>query len=157
MPVVSQFMRKQLLGRTELEQCLKSLRRDDILVVWKLDRLGRSLQHLLQIINNLEERGVGFISLTESINTTTSTGKLIFNIFSSLAEFERALIKDRVIAGLESARKKGRVGGRPLALNEKQLQLAIAMFNGGALKSDIAKHFNVSRQTIYSVLKESNK
>lgn len=144
-------------GRTELEQCLKSLRRDDILVVWKLDRLGRSLQHLLQIINNLEERGVGFISLTESINTTTSTGKLIFNIFSSLAEFERALIKDRVIAGLESARKKGRVGGRPLALNEKQLQLAIAMFNGGALKSDIAKHFNVSRQTIYSVLKESNK
>lgn len=145
------------VGRTELEQCLKSLRRDDILVVWKLDRLGRSLQHLLQIINNLEERGVGFISLTESINTTTSTGKLIFNIFSSLAEFERALIKDRVIAGLESARKKGRVGGRPLALNEKQLQLAIAMFNGGALKSDIAKHFNVSRQTIYSVLKESNK
>ena len=99
--------------RVELEQCLKSLRSGDVLVVWKLDRLGRSLQHLLDVINNLDERSIGFRSLTESIDTTTTTGKLIFNIFGSLAEFERALIKDRVIAGLESARKKGRVGGRP--------------------------------------------
>jgi len=140
--------------RPELEQCLKSLRKGDVLIVWKLDRLGRSLQHLLETINDLEKRDVGFNSLTESIDTTTSTGKLIFNIFGSLAEFERSLIKDRVNAGLEAARKKGRVGGRPSALDEKQKQMAIAMFNGGALKSDIAKHFNVSRQTIYSIFKE---
>ena len=143
--------------RIELEQCLKSLRSGDVLVVWKLDRLGRSLHHLLEVINNFEERGIGFTSLTESIDTTTSTGKLVFNIFGSLAEFERSLIKDRVNAGLEAARKKGRIGGRPSALNEKQKQLAITMFNGGALKSDIAKHFNVTRQTIYSILKEIEK
>jgi DNA invertase Pin-like site-specific DNA recombinase len=112
---------------------------------------------LLDVINNLDERSIGFRSLTESIDTTTTTGKLIFNIFGSLAEFERALIKDRVIAGLESARKQGRVGGRPAALNEKQKQLAVNMFDGGALKSDIAKHFKVTRQTIYSILKEIDK
>ncbi|BCG64634.1 MAG: hypothetical protein methR_P2423 [Methyloprofundus sp.] len=139
--------------RPELEQCLKSLRKADTLVVWKLDRLGRSLQHLLEVINDLENKGIGFTSLTESIDTTTSTGKLVFNIFGSLAEFERSLIQDRVNAGLEAARKKGRIGGRPSALNEKQKEMAITMFNGGALKSDIAKNFNVSRQTIYTVLK----
>ncbi|GFO73238.1 hypothetical protein BJAS_P3950 [Bathymodiolus japonicus methanotrophic gill symbiont] len=138
--------------RPELEQCLKSLRKADTLVVWKLDRLGRSLQHLLEVINDLENKGIGFTSLTESIDTTTSTGKLVFNIFGSLAEFERSLIKDRVKAGLEAARKKGRIGGRPSALDEQQKEMAITMFNGGALKSDIAKHFGVTRQTIYTIL-----
>jgi len=80
-------------GRSELEQCIKSLRKDDVLMVWKLDRLGRSLQHLLEIVNGLEDKGVGFVSITESIDTTTSTGKLIFHIFGSLAEFERSLIE----------------------------------------------------------------
>jgi len=141
--------------RVELEQCLKSLRKNDVLIVWKLDRLGRSLQHLLEIVNNLETQGVGFTSLTEAIDTTTSTGKLIFNIFGSLAEFERSLIQDRVKAGLEVAKKKGRIGGRPSALDEKQKEMAITMFIGGALKSDIAKHFNVTRQTIYKILKDT--
>lgn len=143
--------------RPELEQCLKSLRNGDVLIVWKLDRLGRSLQHLLEIVNELETKGVGFTSLTEAINTTTSTGKLVFNIFGSLAQFERSLIQDRVKAGLQAARKKGRIGGRPSALDEKQKEMAITMFNGGALKSDIAKHFDVTRQTIYTILKDIDK
>jgi len=143
--------------RPELEQCIKSLRKGDVLVVWKLDRLGRSLQHLLEIVNKLETLGVGFTSLTEAIDTTTSTGKLIFNIFGSLAEFERSLIRDRVNAGLEVARKKGRIGGRPSALNKNQKEMAITMFSGGALKSDIAKHFGVTRQTIYTILKDVKK
>lgn len=143
--------------RPELEQCLKSLRNGDVLIVWKLDRLGRSLQHLLEIVNELETKGVGFTSLTEAIDTTTSTGKLVFNIFGSLAEFERSLIQDRVNAGLEAARKKGRIGGRPSALDKKQKEIAITMFMGGALKSDIAKHFDVTRQTIYTILKDIEK
>jgi len=141
-------------NRDELIQCLKSLRAGDVLIVWKLDRLGRSLQNLLEIINDLDKREIGFKSLTESIDTTTSTGKLIFNIFGSLAEFERDLIKDRVNAGLEVARKNGRIGGRPSALTKEQKEIAMTMRRGGALKSDIAKHFNVSRQTIYKILKD---
>jgi len=140
--------------RVELNQCLKSLRKGDVLIVWKLDRLGRSLQNLLEIINNLNERDVGFRSITESIDTTTTTGKLIFNIFGSLAEFERDLIKDRVNAGLEIARKHGRIGGRPSALTKEEQEIALTMRRGGALKSDIAKHFNVTRQTIYKILKD---
>jgi len=143
--------------RPELEQCIKSLRSGDVLVVWKLDRLGRSLQHLLEVVNELERKEVGFTSLTEAIDTTTSTGKLIFNIFGSLAEFERSLIRDRVNAGLEVARKKGRIGGRPSALDDKQKEMAITMFIGGAVKSDIAKHFGVTRQTIYTILKDVKK
>ena len=140
--------------RTELQQCLKSLREDDILIVWKLDRLGRSLQHLIEVVSDLEERKIGFQSLTENIDTTSPTGKLIFHIFGSLAEFERGLIRERVKAGLEAAKKRGKKFGRPDALNDKAKEMALAMFNGGALKIDIAKHFNVTRQTVYSLLKE---
>jgi DNA invertase Pin-like site-specific DNA recombinase len=140
--------------RTELQQCLKSLREDDILIVWKLDRLGRSLQHLIEVVSDLEERKIGFQSLTENIDTTSPTGKLIFHIFGSLAEFERGLIRERVKAGLEAAKKRGKKFGRPDALNDKAKEMALAMFNGGALKIDIARHFNVTRQTVYSLLKE---
>ena len=139
--------------RTELQQCLKSLREDDILIVWKLDRLGRSLQHLIEVVSDLEERKIGFQSLTENIDTTSPTGKLIFHIFGSLAEFERGLIRERVKAGLEAAKKRGKKFGRPNALNDKAKEMALAMFNGGALKIDIARHFNVTRQTVYSLLK----
>ena len=139
--------------RPELQQCLKSLREGDILIVWKLDRLGRSLQHLIEVVTDLESRQIGFQSLTENIDTTNNTGKLIFHIFGSLAEFERGLIRERVKAGLEAAKKKGKKFGRPEALNEKDRAMAIAMFNGGATKIDIARHFNVTRQTIYTLLK----
>ena len=139
--------------RPELQQCLKSLRAGDVLVVWKLDRLGRSLQHLIEVINELESNDVGFHSITESIDTTSSTGKLIFHIFGSLAEFERGLIRQRVVCGLEAARKRGKKFGRPDALDDRAKEMAVAMFNGGAPKIDIAKHFGVTRQTIYTLLK----
>ena len=141
--------------RAELKQCLKSLRAGDILVVWKLDRLGRSLQHLIDVVADLEQRQVGFQSLTENIDTTSPTGKLVFHIFGSLAEFERGLIRERVKAGLDAAKKKGKKFGRPDALDEKDKSMALAMRNGGATKIDIARHFKVTRQTIYTLLKES--
>jgi len=140
--------------RPELQQCLKSLREGDILIVWKLDRLGRSLQHLIDVVTDLENRQIGFQSLTENIDTTSPTGKLIFHIFGSLAEFERGLIRERVKAGLDAAKKKGKKFGRPAALNEKDKDMALAMLNGGATKIDIARHFNVTRQTIYTLFKE---
>jgi DNA invertase Pin-like site-specific DNA recombinase len=140
--------------RPELKQCLKAMNNGDQLVVWKLDRLGRSLPHLIEVINTLEVESKSFQSLTENIDTTSPTGKLIFHIFGSLAEFERSLIRQRVMAGLEAAKKKGTKFGRPEALSSKDREMAITMFNGGASKKDIAEHFGVARQTIYSVLKE---
>ena len=139
--------------RLELQQCLKSLRAGDSLIVWKLDRLGRSLQHLIEVIADLENRQIGFQSLTENIDTTSPTGKLIFHIFGSLAEFERGLIRERVKAGLTAAKNKGTKFGRPQALKEPDKDMALAMFNGGATKIAIARHFNVTRQTIYTLLK----
>ena len=139
--------------RLELQQCLKSLRAGDSLIVWKLDRLGRSLQHLIEVIADLESREIGFQSLTENIDTTSPTGKLIFHIFGSLAEFERGLIRERVKAGLVAVKKKGTRFGRPQALNDSDKDMALAMFNGGATKIAIARHFNVTRQTIYTLLK----
>jgi len=140
--------------RPELIQCLKALNPNDVLVVWKLDRLGRSLQHLIEIITTLESENKGFQSLTESIDTTSPTGKLIFHIFASLAEFERSLIRQRVMAGLDAARRSGTKFGRPEALSPKDKDMAITMFNGGATKNAIAQHFGVTRQTIYTLLKE---
>jgi len=136
--------------RAELQHCLKSLREGDVLIVWKLDRLGRSLQHLIDIVADLENRKVGFQSLTENIDTTSSTGKLIFHIFGSLAEFERGLIRERVKAGMAVAKKKGKRFGRPESLSDKDKEIAITMLTGGHLKIDIARHFKVTRQTIYN-------
>jgi DNA invertase Pin-like site-specific DNA recombinase len=140
--------------RPELNQCLKAMNQHDVLVVWKLDRLGRSLQHLIEIVNKLEQENKGFQSLTENIDTTSPTGKLIFHIFGSLAEFERGLIRQRVMAGLEASRKMGTKFGRPEALTAKDKEMAITMFNGGATKGSIAQHFGVARQTVYALLKE---
>jgi DNA invertase Pin-like site-specific DNA recombinase len=139
--------------RPELEAALKSLRPGDTLTVWKLDRLGRSLKNLVDIINDLEERNIGFKSLTESIDTQTNTGKLVFNIFASLAEFERNLIRERTTAGLEAARARGRQGGRPSKLSMNQIKKANAMLmDTNITKTEVAKHFNVSRVTLNKAL-----
>ncbi len=112
-----------------MEDALKQLREGDILVVWKLDRLGRSIQHLIQTVKNLSNQQVGFKSLQENIDTTSSGGKLIFHIFSALAEFERDIIQERTQAGLKAARARGRMGGRPPSLNKKQVEKMLARYH----------------------------
>jgi DNA invertase Pin-like site-specific DNA recombinase len=109
--------------RKGLTEALSHLRPGDTLVVWRLDRLGRSLRHLIDTATTLQERGIGFKSLTESIDTTTSSGKLVFHIFGALAEFEREIIRERTQAGLQAARARGRNGGRPKKLTKKQIEM----------------------------------
>jgi DNA invertase Pin-like site-specific DNA recombinase len=136
--------------RRGLTDALSHLRRGDTLVVWRLDRLGRSLRHLIDTVTALQERGIGFKSLQESIDTTTSGGKLVFHIFGALAEFEREIIRERTQAGLSAARSRGKTGGRPKALTEKQVQ----MLNNLAADKDrsveeICKTLGISRTTFY--------
>lgn len=142
-----------LRERPELSQCLRMLRQGDVLIVWKLDRLARSLKDLVEIVQDLQDRGVGFKSLTESIDTTSSGGRLVFHIFGSLAEFERDLIRERTIAGLEAARARGRKGGRKPAMSKTDTQKAAAMLLDPKItKTEVAKHFGVSRTTLNASL-----
>ena len=135
-------------GLTELRH---ALRKGDTVVVWRLDRLGRSLRHLLEWINDLQEQGIEFQSLQESIDTSTSTGKLIFHIFASLAEFERNLIGERTRAGLEAARARGRQGGRPLKLNKTKRQLAVDLYKARQHSiQQICQTVGISKPTLYS-------
>ncbi len=135
--------------RPELETCLKVLRQGDTLVVWRLDRLGRSLKDLVEIVHTLEARGVSFQSLTESIDTTNAGGKLVFHVFAALAEFERNLIRERTIAGLAAARARGRMGGRKVKMSKADVQKAATMLlNPLISKTEVAKHFGVSRVTL---------
>ena len=140
--------------RPGLDQALAHLRRGDTLVVWKLDRLGRSLPHLIETIRQLQERGIGFKSLTEQIDTTTSGGKLIFHVFGALAEFERDLIRERTQAGLSAARARGRKGGRPMTLSPKQQEL-LRQLHADKTNSiaDITQTLRVSKATLYRYLK----
>ena len=141
--------------RVGLDSAMNFLNNGDTLVVWKLDRLGRSLKHLISIVLELESKGVKFISLTENINTTTAAGQLVFHIFGALAEFERNLIRQRVKSGLESARLRGIKGGRPQAIsNEKFNAIKLALENGMP-KSVVCKTFNVKRSTLFDRLKQS--
>jgi DNA invertase Pin-like site-specific DNA recombinase len=117
--------------RPTLTQLLDQLRPGDTLVVWKLDRLGRSLRHLVDTVTNLADQGVGFCSLQEAIDTTTPGGKLVFHVFAALAEFERDLIRERTAAGLAAARVRGRRGGRPWVLTGHKLQVALEMYASG--------------------------
>ena len=136
--------------RPELEACLKSLRKGDTLVVWRLDRLGRSLGDLINLTTDLHSRGIDFESLTEKIETGSPAGKLIFHVFASLAEFERNLIRERTMAGLRAARARGRNGGRPRKLKTKDIQAIKALMHAGELPvQDIADRFGVSRSTLY--------
>jgi len=122
----------------------------DTLVVWRLDRLGRSLKHLIETITTLNNRKIGFKSITENIDTTTSGGKLIFHIFGALAEFERDIIRERTNAGLQAARARGRLGGRPKALNIKKQSIAQALYNDKNNSiNEICKTLNISRATLY--------
>ncbi len=131
-------------------------RADDSLVVWKLDRLGRSLKHLIETINQLHEKKVGFVSVQESIDTTTSGGKLIFHVFGALAEFERELIRERTNAGLASARSRGRLGGRPKVMTARQIQMAKTMLaDPNTTIKEICEALGVSKSTLYRYIKVS--
>jgi len=143
--------------RKGLDEAIAYMREKDVLVVWRLDRLGRSLQHLKDMINLLEEKGCGFKSITEGFDTTTNNGKLIFHIFGAMAEFERNLIQERVQAGLHAARARGRVGGRPQALDEKEKAMALTLYaDKNNSIADICKALNVSRATLYRYLPKKN-
>lgn len=139
--------------RPELLACLKALRQGDTLVVWKLDRLGRDLRHLVNIVHDLTERGIGLKVLTgqgAAIDTTTASGKLVFGIFAALAEFERELISERTLAGLASARARGRNGGRPYKMTAAKLRLAMAsMGKPGTKVSELCAELGITRQTLY--------
>ena len=142
-------------NRPGLFRTMDDLRQDDTLVVWRLDRLGRSLKHLIELVGQLEEKKIGFKSLQESIDTTTSGGKLIFHIFGALAEFERNLIRERTYAGLAAARARGKQGGRPKALDSKKRELAIKLHKQKVHSvKDICNMMGISKQTLYNYLKE---
>jgi len=139
--------------RPELQKALDYLREGDTLVVWKLDRLGRSLRQLIDTVESLKERGIAFRSLTESIDTTTAGGVLIFNVFGALAQFERSLIRERTMAGLRAAKEAGKVGGRPRALSDNDIAAARALLaNSGATVKEVAERLGVSVPTLYRYL-----
>ena len=137
--------------RPGLEECLAALRPGDVLVVWKLDRLGRSLRHLLDVVAALIERKIGFRSLQESIDTTTSGGKLVFHIFAALAEFEKDLIRERTLAGLKAARARGRKGGRPplLATDIRVLTARAILADRSIQIAEYCEQIGVHRSTLY--------
>ena len=142
--------------RLELDHCLKALRAGDTLVVWRLDRLGRSLPDLVHIVAGLEEKGIGFESLTEKIETTTAAGKLVFHVFAALAEFERNLIRERTRAGLVAARARGRSGGRKPKLDARQIREIKRLMSDPTIPvGQIAERYEVSRTTIYKVAPRS--
>src|SRR3954469_700207 len=140
--------------RPGLEQVFSHLRSGDTLVVWRLDRLGRSLKHLIETVNDLQENGIGFKSLTESLDTTTSGGKLVFHIFGALAEFEREIIRERTNAGLSAARARGRNGGRPKKLTRKQIEMLqhLAADKKHSVK-EICQTLGIGRTVFYRYVK----
>ena len=140
--------------RPALQNLLRSLKPDDVLVVWKLDRLTRSLSDLLQIVKRLEEIGAGFRSLTEAIDTTTPVGRMLTQVLGSFAEFEREMIRERTKLGLARARLEGRVGGNRASLTPKQQAHALAMIDEGKSQSEVAEVFRVHRSTICRLVAE---
>lgn len=142
--------------RPELRAALDYCREGDRIVVWKLDRLGRSLRELIDLVNELAERGVEFVSLRENIDTMTPGGKLVFHVFGSVAEFERDLIRERTMAGLEAARARGRNGGRRRLMDDRQVKMARRMMaDRDAVPADVAAAFGVSKPTLYRYLREA--
>jgi len=144
-------------NRPGLEQVLAYAREGDTVIVWRLDRLGRSIQHLIQTVKNLQERNIGFKSLQENIDTTTSGGKLIFHIFGALAEFERDLIRERTVAGLKAARARGHCGGRPRLLTEQQIQRAKELYQeGNSTVTEICKIYKISSKSFYNYIRKKD-
>jgi DNA invertase Pin-like site-specific DNA recombinase len=136
--------------RPGLQEAWRQLRTGDTLVVWRLDRLGRSLKDLVQRIEELQQKGIGFRSLQEALDTTTAAGKLQFHVFSALAEFERELIRERTMAGLRAARARGRKGGRPKAMTPEKVRLASRLMSDSTLQVDeVCTTLGVSRATLY--------
>ncbi len=140
--------------RKGLREAIEFARENDVLVCWKLDRVGRSLSHLIETVTSLNERQIGFRCLTQNLDTTTPSGMLIFHVFGAMAEFERALIRERTNAGLKAARARGRLGGRPRAMDEKTAKMALTLHADGKTPiSEICKTLKVSRATFYRSLK----
>jgi len=143
-------------ARPQLEEALKYARKGDVIVVWKLDRLGRSLKHLIETIQDLEKKGVEFKSLTEGMDTKTPGGRLLFNIFGAIAEFEKDLIKERTQAGLKAARARGRKGGRPKKMDPQMVEMARSLHkNANTPAADICRTLKISKSTLYRCLKDS--
>jgi DNA invertase Pin-like site-specific DNA recombinase len=141
--------------RLGLTHVLETARRDDILVVWRLDRLGRSLKHLIHLVEKLDQQGIGLRSLQENIDTTTSGGRLVFHLFGALAEFERNLIRERTQAGLSAARARGRQGGRPKRLDPKKRELALRLYQERQRSiAEICQIMGISKSTLYNYLAE---
>lgn len=142
--------------RTGLAGAIGFARSGDTLVVWKLDRLGRSLPHLIATVRELEAHRIGFRSLQESIDTTTPSGRLFFHMIGALAEFERDIIRERTKAGLLSARARGRLGGRPTVLDQRKAEMATSLYNSKTSIRDICETLGVSKATLYRHLKSQN-
>lgn len=139
--------------RPELDRCLQVLRSGDTLIVWRLDRLGRSLKDLVAIVADLQDAAVGFRSITETIDTTNAGGRLVFHLFGALAEFERSMIQERTKAGLTAARARGRHGGRKPKMDTKAARKAAAMLaDPGITKAEVCAHFGVTRPTLNAAL-----
>jgi DNA invertase Pin-like site-specific DNA recombinase len=142
--------------RPGLAIAIEVLRADDTFVVWKLDRLGRSLSHLVEMVNDLQRQGIHFKSLQENIDTTSGAGKLVFHLFAALAEFERDLIRERTRAGLAAARARGKRGGRPKALDAKQAALARALYNAKELSvKELCALLGIGKTTFYRYLNQT--
>lgn len=150
------FSEKQSGGkkdRQELQQAMRTVREGDTFVVYKLDRLARSTRQLYELTDKLQERGAEFVSLNDKIDTTTAAGKAMFGMLAVFAEFERSIIQERTQAGLQAARRRGRVGGRP-TIDEKTKKHIKTLFDAGESATDIAKEYGIGRSTVYKVLKE---
>ena len=145
------------IQRDGLDRLLKQIKNGDVLVVWKLDRLGRSLRHLIELIETLREKGVDFQSLSDGISTTTAGGQLVFHIMGALAEFERSLIIERTKAGLEAAKRRGKYPGRPKLLNPQQIKHAKKLWDRGEeTTGSLASLFGVDRTTIWRALHKTS-
>jgi DNA invertase Pin-like site-specific DNA recombinase len=142
-------------NRPALKQVLSELCEGDTLVVWKLDRLGRSVAELIQIVQEVEAVGARFESITDSIDTSTSMGRFFFHVMSSLAQMERELIVERTLAGLAVARSHGRVGGRPRVMSESKIRQALKLVDGGEPPREVARTFGVGQATIYRYMKSA--